>query len=399
MRIALINDWFSEKMGYSENALSKALASIGHDVHVITSDAQPYFDAPEYRETYEPFLGPGVVPTGDKFIDGYNLHRLPHGWFRGRMRIVGVRSLLRRLRPAIVQTLEVYPISTLEAAICQPFLGYRMFAESHVHASVLGPASPAKSAKGLVADRVVYPAMAAFRNSRIERCYAISPDAAEIAEARFGIDRGKIDIVSLGVDTQLFTPLTPAQFPERRELRRTLGFDDDHVVCIYTGRFTSAKGPQHLADAISRLVGQGEPFRGLFVGAGPASETRAIQRSPGCVVHPFVPTIDLPPLYRAADVGVWPKQESTSQLDAIACALPIILSDRVTVKERVEGNGFVYSEGDVDDLVSKLLALRSATIRHTLGRRGSERVRARFSWADLAARRAEAYELSRQSRL
>ena len=93
MRIAIISDWFSEKMGYSENCLPKALAALGHEVHLVTSDAQVYFDSPFYAETYEPFIGPPVVPTGVRDHDGYVLHRLPHGRFRGRLQSVAfVRS-------------------------------------------------------------------------------------------------------------------------------------------------------------------------------------------------------------------------------------------------------------------------------------------------------------------
>jgi hypothetical protein len=57
MRIAIISDWFSEKMGYAENCLPKALASLGHEVHLITSNVQPYFNSPNYRETYDLLSG------------------------------------------------------------------------------------------------------------------------------------------------------------------------------------------------------------------------------------------------------------------------------------------------------------------------------------------------------
>ena len=94
-----------------------------------------------------------------------------------------------------------------------------------------------------------------------------------------------------------------------------------------------------LADAIALLVAAGDPFRGLFVGGGTEAEAAALRNSPGCQVVPFVPALDLPPYYWAADIGVWPRQESTSQLDAAAAGLPIILSDRITVLERVRATG------------------------------------------------------------
>src|SRR5512141_1345098 len=98
MRIVLISDWFAEKMGYAENCLPRALAALGHEVHLITSNAQPYFDKPLYEKTYEPFIGPGIVAVGKKETDGYTLHRLPYGRVMGRLRIQGLIGFLRTLR-------------------------------------------------------------------------------------------------------------------------------------------------------------------------------------------------------------------------------------------------------------------------------------------------------------
>ncbi len=70
MRIVLISDWFAEKMGYAENCLPKALAALGHEVHLVTSIGQVYFNSPSYSATYEEFLGPAVVPAGVKAWDG-----------------------------------------------------------------------------------------------------------------------------------------------------------------------------------------------------------------------------------------------------------------------------------------------------------------------------------------
>src|ERR1035437_8374532 len=122
MRIAIISDWFSERMGYAENCLPKALASLGHDVHLITTDAQVYFDSPDYASTYEPFIGPPIVPTGEKSLDRYTLHRLPPRRWGGRLRIEGLYGKLNSIRPDIVQTFEVSNMSTLEASVAQPRL-------------------------------------------------------------------------------------------------------------------------------------------------------------------------------------------------------------------------------------------------------------------------------------
>jgi glycosyltransferase involved in cell wall biosynthesis len=399
MKIVLISVWFSEAMGYSENCLPKALASLGTEVHLITTNLQPYFNSPNYREVYEPFLGPAIVDCGVKSIDGFTLHRLPHIASGGRPRIRGLSAALRSLRPDIVQTFEAGGWTTYETAWVKRRLGYKLFLEAHEHASVYPGSSWRAHVDGLWQQTVIAPTAGQWLSRATEKCYPISPDAAEIAIRYFGIQRQKTFVTSLGVDTDLFKPVSDDGIRERREqTRRRWGFEPSEIVCIYTGRFSSSKDPLCLAQAIDALTTRGHPFRGLFFGSGTAEEVAAIQRCRGCAIHPFVPFSQLPIYYQGADIAVWPKQESTSQLDAAACGLPIIISDRVAATERVEGNGLVYHEGDRADLQCALLDLSDTKRRQQLGMAGATKMRQKFSWRLIAEQRLADYETALHNR-
>jgi glycosyltransferase involved in cell wall biosynthesis len=89
---------------------------------------------------------------------------------------------------------------------------------------------------------------------------------------------------------------------------------------------------------------------------------------------------------------VWPKQESTSELDAAACGLPLILSDRVQVRERIEGNGLTYKEGDVSNLAEQIATLADLNLRQRLGDRGRKKMQEQFSWDRIARERLQDYE-------
>ncbi len=173
-------------------------------------------------------------------------------------------------------------------------------------------------------------------------------------------------------------------------MRQRLGFSEPDIVCIYTGRLGEDKNPLLLAKAVAQLVAAGEPFRGLFVGNG--VQAQAIQSCSGCVTHPFVPVRELGNLYRAADIGVWPTQESTSMLDAAACGLPIVANDTMTAPERLEGNGLAYKLNDVRDLVRALREIRDQEIRGRLGSYGVQKMARDFSWESVARRRLQDYE-------
>jgi glycosyltransferase involved in cell wall biosynthesis len=193
------------------------------------------------------------------------------------------------------------------------------------------------------------------------------------------------------VDTDLFSPICDEQKSAARyQLRQQLGFADSDIVCVYTGRFSQAKNPLALAEAIARLVSQGEPYRALFVGDGVQAD--AIRSYAGCVTAPFVPHDKLATLFRAANIGVWPTQESMSMLDAAACGIPIVVNDTLQAVERIDGNGITYKLNDVNDLVRALLSLREPSTRKRLGQLGADKMARDFSWLSIARRRLQDYE-------
>jgi glycosyltransferase involved in cell wall biosynthesis len=173
-------------------------------------------------------------------------------------------------------------------------------------------------------------------------------------------------------------------------LRQTLGIKESDVLCIYSGRFEQEKNPLALARAVEHLRKHGQPYRAVFVGTG--AQYSMIKGRDGCLIHPFVPWVELPMFYRAADIGVWPRQESLSMLDAAASGLPLLVSDRVKARERIEGNGLTFKEDDVADLATALLTLREAGVRRTLGEYGCEKMRRDFSWTTIAKRRLSDYK-------
>jgi glycosyltransferase involved in cell wall biosynthesis len=214
-----------------------------------------------------------------------------------------------------------------------------------------------------------------------------------VATRFFGVPRKQIIISPLGVDTELFFPATHAQeLAERVSLRSELGFADGDIVCVYSGRFTDDKNPVLLARAVSELRSKGESYRGLFVGGG--TQADAIRKYDGCVIHEFAPVSELGALYRAADVGVWPTQESLSMLDAAACGLPIVVNHTMNAAERTEGNGLTYALNDLNDLVRVLRSLRSDDARRKLGSVGANKMASNFSWESLTKKRISDYEAS-----
>ena len=386
MKVVLVSTFYSEGMGYTENCLPRALADRGHEVHVITSALNVYGDGDDYAKTYASFLGPADQGTGSWQVDGYTVHRLQFRTVAGYVSITGMAKQLRALRPDIVHSTAIASLQAYKLAALQPAMGFRFFTENHQHLSVVRPflRQPGhKVRKGLFWMTRTVPGMLVSRV--MECCYAVAPDCLEVARDLYGVPADKLRLQSLGTDTTLFRPAVGTSELEARARERVeLGFHAEDVLCVYTGRFSAAKNPLVLAQAIERLEGDSARFQGLFVGEG--EQRDEILRCRNTRVLPFMRHSELAKLYRIADIAVWPRQESMSMLDAAAAGLPIVVSSQVGESERVVGNGMFYTENDPDDLARALRALVSPQERARLGTAGRLKMVAKFSWASIAAK-------------
>ena len=392
MRVALISDVFAKNMGYLENLLPKYLARLGVDVHVIAMDLPPYYWMNGHQATYAGFAD-GPQAGSVEVLDGYTLHVLPHARVAGYMRMVGLREKLSALRPQVVQTTAVIGWNALAAALYQPLFGYKLFTGSHTAASVFPLAtrhfpwwSKARLQCSLARTLPGY-----LVSSFSEKCYAVTEDCAQIASSFFGVPSWKVELMYLGVDPEYNYPVaSETAVQERLLLRRQLGFNTEDIVCIYTGKFTQGKKLFLLAESVEQLRARGEPFRALFIGDGP--EGQMLRKYSSSTITGFLPFSKLGQYYRAAEIGVWPGNESTSMLDAAACGLPVVVSNKVVYRAPVNGNGLTFESDSVEDLVGVLMKLRQPETRQSFGSKGAVRMAREFTWQAVAMRRLADYK-------
>lgn len=394
MRVVVLSETFAKNMGYMGSMLPKYLAKQGVDVHVVSMDLPPYYQLKDFKETYGDFKSQSENLAGTvEELNGYKLHFLSHQEIFGYMKMKGLHSKLLDIKPQIVQSIPAIGWIPLDAALAKILLGYKLFTGNHNSAStfelankeyVLGDIERIKC----FFSRTIHGRLVSLLT---EKCYGVTKDCAEIARKYYGVQRKKVEVMHLGVDTDYFFPIdSKSLHDERMKVRRELGFDANDIVCIYTGKFTESKNAIILADSIEMLRSLGLPFRGLFIGEGVQKES--IKKNTSSVVLNFMPFNQLGAYYRSADIGVWPTNESTSMLDAAACGIPLIVSDGIVYRDHVEGNGLVYKINDLDDLVNKLLSLRDLAERHRLGSIGAEKMLRDFSWESVAKRRIQDYE-------
>lgn len=396
MRVALLSYWFPRGMGYIVNMLPRYLARQGVEVHYLTMDMPHYFFDNSQASTYANFEHLTTMSPGQQEdYEGFRLHCLKYRNVAGHPRFVGLRDKLESIRPDVVQSFLSIGWVALDAAVLKISMGYKLFTAAHTTASVF-PLANRKSSwaeparmRNLISRWIP----GRFVSLQTEKCYAATTDCADVATRFFGVQTKKIDVAPLGVDTDLLSPVsTPEQRQNRIAMRERLGVRPEETLFIYTGQFSAAKNPLLLAGAVESMRARGAKARGLFLGDG--SQRDSIAKYSSSVVLPFVPHRELVDYYRAADVGVWPTQESTSMLDAAACGLPVVVNDTLRATERIDGNGLTYELNDQASLERVLSGLLDSAARQRLGEVGARRMAEQFSWHALVRRRVADYRES-----
>ena len=184
-----------------------------------------------------------------------------------------------------------------------------------------------------------------------------------------GIKPDKVRLYPRGIDIQRFSP-------EKRNgfLASRYGLED---VCalLYVGRVSKEKNLDSLVEAYRALRAETDRAHLVVVGDGPyLADMRASLEGLPCTFTGVLKGDDLAAAYASSDLFVFPSTTDTFGnvvLEAQACGLPVIVSDRGGPRENMlpGQTGLMVKANDSEDLVAAMRALvKDAGRRRTMGR-------------------------------
>jgi D-inositol-3-phosphate glycosyltransferase len=222
----------------------------------------------------------------------------------------------------------------------------------------------------------------------IDKVVAISTETKQYLQSFFPIPDNKITIINLGVDRDKFTFLPSARITQRERL----GIPQDAFLIIYAGKIIPAKKCDWVYEIAKEYLQANPNVFLLFVGSGIDSEyahgIKQLTRQDGVehqvIWHAHIPHEELPHFFSAADVAIWPFQETMAALEAASCSLPIILRDSQIAREYTDNeNGFACpSLNDQKFALGELIG-KPSLCRH-MGNKGTELTANRYDWRIIA---------------
>lgn len=261
----------------------------------------------------------------------------------------------------------------------------------------LDPYLYARSTKGSIRVKRLYERWFDLRN--LNAAGAIHYTAEEERErASFLNLRASSIVIPNGLDWTRYREL-----PTRGALRARWGLEDAPLV-LFLGRLHFKKGLDLLISAFDAL-GKRAPGVQLVI-AGPENDdygqkVRGWVRERGldAVVH-FVGSLegqDVVQAYVDADVFVLPSYTENfgmSVAEAMACELPVVISDQVNIHAEVASAGAgLVTRCDADDVALALESLlNDADRRNAMGAAGRRLVQERYTWPAIVEALTREYE-------
>ncbi len=247
--------------------------------------------------------------------------------------------------------------------------------------------------------RAVFRACERYAAKRCDALVSVA-DAMTALMVEVGVaPRDKFTTIYSGMEVEPFL----AAGDTRAQTRRSLGYDDQHVVIGKVARLFHLKGHEYLVRAAASAVAAQPNLRFLLVGDGILADAiRAQVRRAGLADHfqfaGLVPPQRIPALIGAMDVVV-----HTSLREGLARVLPqALIAGKPVVSYDVDGarevvvtdeTGILLPPQSVDALSGAIVRLAGdPSLRERLGRTGRERFTERFRHEHMSRQLRTLYE-------
>jgi phosphatidylinositol alpha-1,6-mannosyltransferase len=367
--------------------LSHSLQKLGHNVHVVARDQQ----------------------DSERTVNGIQVHyvkgvgnALTRYWRFARSASIRIKELNKQNRIDIIHANLplvpnfAIPKNSAKAIVCA------------VHSTWKGEAIVTKrdnpkelnpNEKSMLRFNFVLRSYEKKLMKRSDALIAVSKYTVNELTDLYGIDKNKIHVIYNGVDIERFKPR-----PNRAELRREFGLEEDKKTVLFVGRLYHRKGIDTMLRSVPPILKEFSNVKFVISGTGFKQKEESLRNlakeldiEDHVTFLGYVPDEKLPLLYSASDIFVLPaiyENFPFAILEAQATGLPVISTNVGGIPEFLvdNQNGFVIEPRDSTQLTQRLLTLlQDAKLAKEMGDRGRKLIEEKFDWRLITAQVIDLY--------
>jgi glycosyltransferase involved in cell wall biosynthesis len=382
-------------VGRFNRSLAEAIASLGHEVHVLIPfdrSIRPY-PSPVHVHPYRYIwperwnkMGYAQAMDSDRQLKPHSYLLIVPFLLFGAL---ALWRLVRRYRVDLIHAHWVIPNGPIGLAVS---LVARVPLFVSLHGSDVFMARRTRLFGNV--------ATAVFRRARA--ITACSPELYQGA-IELGARSEHTHLVLWGADPSVFATRSDSD-----QIAESLGLGRSSAVILALGRLVGKKGFDVLIEALAEVFCSYPEARCVIVGGGSEGpRLRALAAELGVVERTIftgpVAWTEVPRYLALSDVFVAPSVHDVGNLDglptvileAMAAGRPVVASDVAGIPLVVghEKTGLLVQERDPKELARAIsLLLDRPDLREQYGRAGQERVRRELNWDQVAQRFVEMYE-------
>lgn len=234
----------------------------------------------------------------------------------------------------------------------------------------------------------------------VDKVIVVDPGTYDYLKRKHKVDKGKIEVIPIGVDLAQFRPYNEGDVLSR------YGIDRRKKVTLFVGRIDPVKNLAMLLKAFKEVIERTEECNLILVGKG--SEEERLRRlaaemdiSDRVFFVGFVPHQHIPEILSASDVFAFTSLNEGSPnvtKEAVACGLPVISTKVGDVADYVKNgvNGYIVDDFDPSNFAAYLI---KALENNEQLRQGCLKTRDSLSMETMIERYEKAYQKLVQNKL
>jgi glycosyltransferase involved in cell wall biosynthesis len=383
MKIVLVTEEFDPAKGYLEYYLAKELVTLGNEVYILTfGSSRGQFKVIE-KEGFKVITIPYFVT-----VLGYHFPNL-----RGFAYVI---KFMKVNKPNVIHCQPLDSPLSLFIAIWKGYFNYRIVG------SILTQLNLTFSKWG-IKKKFLFSISKILVNKYLakisEVIFAKTTDLAKLLSICYEVPLKKFWIIPLGSNPYLFKFNPEARVQQRNKL----GISENDVLLVYSGKIDPSKGIDILIKAMAPIAAKDARLKLLIIGKGDILFVNYLKKLISkysmdkiVIFYPWVTKDNIPSLYSASDVGVWPGLSSISIVDAASTGLPLIIARYPVESFAIKnGNGLSFEIGNVEELSKCIKTLfYDEKVRKSMGQKSRLLVEDELNWAKISRNYFDAYSFA-----